>query len=171
MPPKPTCKVVKREGQGGARIHPKGCQVRTDVKADGSKITKDKAGQRKYKKKETDLKHFIFAATSPNEPRSNWVKMQYDTGASITVMTGAQATKLGYNQQRRIQLGAAVGSISGVGAGSIPVHNLNMSFYLRMRPNDWRLVTGMTAVGASPHTLLGVPHIAALGSAYAVKFV
>eukprot|EP01047_Picozoa_sp_COSAG01_P075901 COSAG01_NODE_13160_length_1626_cov_5.939096_1_plen_81_part_00 len=32
---------LKREGQGGARIHPKGCQVRTDVKADGSKITKD----------------------------------------------------------------------------------------------------------------------------------
>ena len=29
MPPKPTCKVVKREGQRGARIDPKGCKVRT----------------------------------------------------------------------------------------------------------------------------------------------
>ena len=48
MPPKPTCKVVKREGEGGARIHPLGCQVRTDVKGDGTKITKNKAGQRKY---------------------------------------------------------------------------------------------------------------------------
>ena len=26
MPPKPTCKVVKREGQRGARIDPKGCK-------------------------------------------------------------------------------------------------------------------------------------------------
>ena len=32
MPPKPTGKVVKREGQRGARIDPKGCKVRTSVK-------------------------------------------------------------------------------------------------------------------------------------------
>eukprot|EP01043_Picozoa_sp_COSAG02_P008850 COSAG02_NODE_290_length_25531_cov_75.132392_18_plen_212_part_00 len=31
MPPKPTCKVVKREGQRGARIDPKGCKVRTTI--------------------------------------------------------------------------------------------------------------------------------------------
>ena len=36
-------------------------------------IRTGKAGKRKYKKKETNLKHFIFAATSPNEPRSNSV--------------------------------------------------------------------------------------------------
>ena len=44
MPPKPTCKVVlrpkTRTDKGGARIHPYGCKVRTDVKADGTKITK-----------------------------------------------------------------------------------------------------------------------------------
>ena len=37
MPPKPTCKVVIREGQRGARIDPKGCKVRTSVNAQGSK--------------------------------------------------------------------------------------------------------------------------------------
>ena len=157
MPPKPTCKVVlrpkTRTDKGGARIHPYGCKVRTDVKADGTKITKNKAGQRKYKQKERKKQHYIFAAVSPNEPRTNWVKMLYDTGASITAMTGENAESLGYNLQRRMQLGT-VGSIRGVGAGSIPVRNLNMSFYLRMRPNDWRLVSGMTAVGATPHTLL-----------------
>ena len=30
MPPKPTCRVVKRAGQTGARIDPKGCTVRTE---------------------------------------------------------------------------------------------------------------------------------------------
>ena len=57
--PKKTCKVVlrpkTRTDKGGARIHPKGCQVRTEVKAGGTKITKNKAGQRKYKKKESRL--------------------------------------------------------------------------------------------------------------------
>jgi hypothetical protein len=37
MPPKPTCKVVKREGQRGARIDPKGCKVRTTKDAQGNK--------------------------------------------------------------------------------------------------------------------------------------
>jgi hypothetical protein len=47
-----------------------------------------------------------------------------------------------------------------------------MSFYLRMRPNDWRLVSGLALVGPTvSHTLLGVTHMASLGSAYAVKFV
>ena len=35
MPPKPTCKVVKIEGQRGARIDPKGCKVRTTKDAQG----------------------------------------------------------------------------------------------------------------------------------------
>ena len=52
---------------------------------------------RKYKKKETRDEHIIFAAKSPNEPRENWVKMIYDTGASITYMSIQQATKLGYD--------------------------------------------------------------------------
>ena len=93
--PKKTCKAVKREGQGGARIHPKGCQIRTEVKKDGRVIRVNKAGQRKFKKKETGATHFIFAARSPNTPRSNWVKLVYDTGAQTTLMSGADATKLG----------------------------------------------------------------------------
>ena len=36
MPPKPTCKVVKREGQRGARIDPKGCKVRTTKDTQGN---------------------------------------------------------------------------------------------------------------------------------------
>ena len=50
MPPKPTCKVVKREGQRGARIDPKGCKVRTSVNAQGSKTKEDKQGQEKIKR-------------------------------------------------------------------------------------------------------------------------
>ena len=45
MPPKPTCKVVKRAGQKGARIAPKGCVVRTDEDAAGVKVRRNKAGE------------------------------------------------------------------------------------------------------------------------------
>ena len=37
MPPKPTCKVVMREGQRGARSDPKGCKVRTTKDTQGNK--------------------------------------------------------------------------------------------------------------------------------------
>ena len=171
MPPKPTCKVVKREGQGGARIHPKGCQVRTDVKADGSKITKDKAGQRKYKKTEDRDRHHIFVARSPNEPRSRWVELVYDTGAVFTVMNATNARKLGYPPERVQQLGWSV-TIQGV-TGDLPAMELDMSFYVRMRPDDWRWVSGRASVSRTPanQQLLGVSHIASLKSAYQVKFV
>ena len=35
-PTKVTCKVVKRKGQKGARIYPKGCKVRTEVDRAGN---------------------------------------------------------------------------------------------------------------------------------------
>ena len=57
MPPKPTCKVVKREGQRGARIDPKGCKVRTTKDAQGNK--------RQYNKQET------FKITEIKDERSS----------------------------------------------------------------------------------------------------
>jgi|EP01046_Picozoa_sp_COSAG06_P023556 hypothetical protein len=44
MPPKPTCKVVKIEGQRAARIDPKGCKVRTTKDAQGNKRQYNKQG-------------------------------------------------------------------------------------------------------------------------------
>ena len=49
MPPKPTCKVVKREGQRGARIDPRGCKVRTTKDAQGNKKKETKQGNEKIK--------------------------------------------------------------------------------------------------------------------------
>ena len=56
MPPKPTCKVVKREGQRGARIDPKGCKVRTTKDAQGNKKKENKQGQQKIKRTTTKTK-------------------------------------------------------------------------------------------------------------------
>jgi hypothetical protein len=53
MPPKPTCKVVKREGQRGARIDPKGCKVRTTKDAQGNKKKENKQGNEKIKRTTT----------------------------------------------------------------------------------------------------------------------
>jgi hypothetical protein len=53
MPPKPTCKVVKREGQRGARIDPKGCKVRTTKDTQGNKRQYNKRGEEKITLKTT----------------------------------------------------------------------------------------------------------------------
>ena len=52
IPPKPTCKVVKRAGQTGARIYPKGGTVRTEKSVTGALTTRNKAGHTKIKRKE-----------------------------------------------------------------------------------------------------------------------
>ena len=46
MPQKPTCKVVKRQGQTGARIDPKGCKVRSEKDAAGTVTTTNKQNRR-----------------------------------------------------------------------------------------------------------------------------
>ena len=62
MPPKPTCKVVKREGQRGARIDPKGCKVRTTKDAQGNKRQYNKQGQEKFKITEIKDEHVMTIA-------------------------------------------------------------------------------------------------------------
>eukprot|EP01046_Picozoa_sp_COSAG06_P004078 COSAG06_NODE_167_length_21546_cov_35.001352_1_plen_80_part_00 len=62
MPPKPTCKVVKREGQRGARIDPKGCKVRTTKDAQGNKRQYNKQGQEKFKITEIRNEHAVTIA-------------------------------------------------------------------------------------------------------------
>ena len=59
MPPKPTCKVVKIEGQRGARIDPKGCKVRTTKDAQGNKRQYNKQGQEKFKITEIKDEHVM----------------------------------------------------------------------------------------------------------------
>ena len=53
MPTRPTCKVVKREGERGARIDPKGCKVRTTKDAQGNKRQYNKRGEEKITLKTT----------------------------------------------------------------------------------------------------------------------
>ena len=75
MPPKPTCKVVKRQGQTGARIDPKGCKVRSEKDAAGRVKTTNKQGQQKHKVKETDRDHYLFISgnkTTHHNKRNNW---------------------------------------------------------------------------------------------------
>ena len=122
MPPKPTCKVVKREGQRGARIDPKGCKVRTTKDAQGNKRQYNKQGQEKFKMTEIKNEHAVTIAgsrqyatvvrhwkttTGPNAmsvaqkgafKRNH--KMIYDTGATMTTMSRAMLRKIGENPNR-----------------------------------------------------------------------
>ena len=98
MPPKPTCKVVKREGERGARIDPKGCKVRTTKDTQGNKKKETKQGHEKIKRTTTKRDMRLAVAGSPQRHlianwndrpqnfRSNYKRnhnMVYDTGANI----------------------------------------------------------------------------------------
>ena len=115
MPPKPTCRVVKRAGQTGARIDAKGCTVRTEKSATGKLTTKNKAGGTKIKVKEANNKFMmtIAGSTQQSVPRGwskrtaankaaykNNHKILYDTGAQVTLMSKALLGKIGVNWRR-----------------------------------------------------------------------
>ena len=122
MPPKPTCKVVKIEGQRGARIDPKGCKVRTTKDAQGNKRQYNKQGQEKFKITEIKDEHVMTiagrrqyatvvrhwkTATGPNAMSAAQKgafkrnhKMTYDTGASMTTMSKSMLRKIGEDPKR-----------------------------------------------------------------------
>jgi len=178
MPPKPTCKVVKRVGQTGARIHPKGCTVRTDVDVGaGTKVRTNKAGDKKRKVVEGGREHQVTLARAPNANPNEWVTgVIYDTGATDSDFTQAAATKLGYPQARVLREGSPV-IISGTG-GTYAGMRVRMGFYVLVEShalvahgnNAWKYVEGNATVSMARHLLLGVTHIKQLKSAYSVKF-
>ena len=176
MPPKPTCKVVKRSNQKGARIHPKGCKVRTDVDAGaGTKTRTNKTGERKRKVVESGREHQVTLARAPNANPNEWVTgVIYDTGATDSGFTQEAATKLGYPPARVTREGRST-MILGTGAEYRGMQ-LRMGFYVLVDDaaahgnNAWKYVEGMATVSSSSHLLLGITHIKQLKSAYSVKF-
>ena len=73
MPTQPTCKVVKREGQRGARIDPKGCKVRTTKDTQGNKKKENKQGNEKIKRTTTKRDMRLAVAGSPQRHLiANW---------------------------------------------------------------------------------------------------
>ena len=119
MSTRPTCKVVKREGQRGARIDPKGCKVRTSVSAQGIKTQVDKRGLEKIKR--ATRMYRMELALAGHRQRSllnDWSNKSsaerrqykqahnilYDTGASVTTMTQDTLRHIGYNPDRQTNI-------------------------------------------------------------------
>jgi hypothetical protein len=113
---KPTCKVVKRTGERGARIDPKRCKVRT-TRTGATRTKVDKQGRKKYKVKETNEDHIIYAARTPlpdGYQGTDRVEVIWDTGAMSTAMNQVAATKLGYDAALVHRLGRPE-TVQGVG--------------------------------------------------------
>ena len=73
MPTQPTCKVVKREGERGARIDPKGCKVRTTKDAQGNKKKENKQGNEKIKRTTTNRDmRLAVAGSSQRHIMNDW---------------------------------------------------------------------------------------------------
>ena len=194
MPPKPTCKVVKRAGQKGARIAPKGCVVRTDEDAAGVKVRKNKAGKVKVTQRvRTDKVDFrLMVSYSPKFPeraKTNGVltagdrvrygrdhNMLYDTGAMMTLMNRALLTRLSIPGVQKKEREALLSSVQGV-TGSQDVKILkSVTFHVLVseNPDRWVKVTDDISVSygveVSTSNLLGVSAIRQLNM-LKVKFV
>ena len=142
-----------------------------------TKTKTNKKGQKKVKiKVPSILPHKLWVASNPNALQIDWVEMVYDTGAQETVLTQADATKLGYNPNRVASEGLDT-VFGGVTAGTARGKLLhNMSFYVqvdRHAGNDWRWVSGSAIVSdeLNSENLLGTGHIKGLKSSYNIKFV
>ena len=84
--------MVLRAGQKGARIYPKGCQVRNCI-VDGQKRKVSKAGKLKPVKKKvkvTDRVYYVHVMA----PDGSALKFTWDTGADITLMNLSTAKKM-----------------------------------------------------------------------------
>ena len=194
MPPKPTCKVVKRAGQKGARIAPKGCVVRTDEDAAGVKVRKNKAGKVKVTQRvrtdEVDFRLMVsYSPKFPERAKTNGVltdedrarygrehNMLYDTGAQMTLMNRALLTRLSIPGVEKKEREALLSSVQGV-TGSQDVKILkSVTFHVLVseNPDRWVKVTDDISVSygveVSTSNLLGVSAIRQLNM-LKVKFV
>jgi hypothetical protein len=174
---KKTCKVVKRAGQRGARIAPKGCKVRTDISADGTSTRRNKAGETKIKRTVGDNAFFMTVAGANQQSVINgWVdrstvskrtykathKMLYDTGAEVTLMSRALCEKLGIKWKRKTNVSSQI--IQGVGGSETLKILHDVEFYLQIdsRSNQWTKVTADINVkveDSSTSNLLGIDTI------------
>ena len=172
-----TCKVVKRAGQRGARIAPKGCKVRTDISADGTTTRRNKAGETKIKRTVADNAFSMTVAGANQQSVINgWVdrsaaskrtykathKMLYDTGAQVTLMSRALCEKLGIKWRRKTNVSSQV--IHGVGGSETLKILHDVEFYLQIdsRSNQWTKVTADINVKRednSTSNLLGIDTI------------
>ena len=186
MPPKPTCKVVKRQGQTGARIEPNGCKVRSEKDAGGRVKTTNKQGQQKHKVKETNRDHFLFISgnkTTHHNKRNNWNnetpaqkaafgsthRILYDTGANGTLMTPALLRKLGEDPHRKTNVGHTMMTAAvGLPHKTLVLHDVR--FWVLIGKRDWVKITDDVLVVLGSQSLLGTSAIKQLGSRYKVKF-
>ena len=73
---RPTCKAVVRAGQRGARIHPRGCQIRQRIDASGVSTKRNKRGNVKRKIKSTGREVVVSVSRAGFSHQFTW-----DTGA------------------------------------------------------------------------------------------
>lgn len=190
---RPTCKVVKRNGQTGARIDPKGCKVRTTKSQAGVLRQYNKQGERKITlKTRKKAKTLAVAGTRQHasvtgwrnktvEQRTDWKQdknMIYDTGAQITTMSRELANRLQINYLRTTNYRDDF--IGGVGGTRTPVKVLlDTEFWVciddyRVRNANWMKVKIDLFITLVPEhsvsNLLGVDAMKQIGSRLKVKF-
>ena len=193
MPTQPTCKVVKRDGQRGARINPKGCKVRTTKDTQGNKRQYNKRGEEKITLKTTGNEmRLVVAGARQHSTVRNWGnrtmrqraewrdrhKMIYDTGAQVTSMSREMCDRLRIDWRRTTNY--TMQSVRGVGNTSTPCKVLHdVEFYICIDAPlkvtaQWAKVKVDVYVLLIPESstsnLIGVTAIRQLKSRFKLKF-
>ena len=158
---RPTCKVVTRPNQRGARIHPRGCKVRNRVV--GGTVRKESRATGLLK----PVKHRItqrgheqqLAIRVPGN--LGYVNMTFDTGATHTVISEADARRLGILYANGLLMpGLRAGASENIiiaGGGNIMSRSVLNVPLLIIRTGE--VVRGRIFIMPQSMPLLGISHI------------
>ena len=155
---RPTCKVVTRPGQRGARIAPKGCKVRKTQEGGGQIRSYTKTGVEKAKIMTDRLKYTLTASKNDHS-----VRMLFDTGAMVTTIQRADVARWGLGQPTATKpLRVASGQTI-----QVPVHT-GVAFSVRINGRSYPVTSSVYVTGGD--RLLGVDSIRQLPGV-SVKYV
>ena len=175
MPPKETCKVVKRANERGARIHPRGCKVRTTVSATGAKTKVNKEGQIKRTAKTQNRAFKVIVRRTENANMR--ARLVWDTGAMLDTMSYEDADRLNLLEGRVRHPSSIQGAVGG--GQSFEIRNVPLWVTLIPNTPATRIVSeeiyihpprlpGAPVSGTK--NLLGTASIKKLSKVYKVKF-
>ena len=171
---RPKCKVVLKDGERGARIFPKGCQVRNRV-VGGVKRKVDKKGAIKPTKKKVKVTGDSFNVHVKTK-KGGYVKLMYDTGATDTTVNISTAHKLGLVTQAKgppkpvAKYQGKTQIITAITADSSKVDVLRFKDIPLTLRETGRSTSGNVDIMPNGLNLYGVPHMRGQRKFLSVKF-
>ena len=163
-PVRPTCKVVTKPGQRGARIHPRGCRVRNRI-VNGTmrKVSKATGQIKPLKTKIIERGRNYYVTVQRAGGRSTQSsRFLWDTGASNTSMSRTVAIRLGILTQAghlRAPLSYGQDMRTRIADGTVLVVKSVRDVPLVLQPTNEIVRGTVVLMPGNASSLYGVSHI------------